>query len=30
MTLPATMTAMILTDHGDMDQSEWRTDWPVP
>lgn len=30
MTLPATMAAMILTGHGDMDKYEWRTDWPVP
>lgn len=30
MTLPATMNAMILTGHGDMDQYAWRTDWPVP
>ncbi|KPA21926.1 Crotonyl-CoA reductase [Shimia sp. SK013] len=30
MTLPATMNAMILTGHGDLDAYEWRTDWPVP
>ncbi len=30
MTHPTTMTAMILTGHGDMDKYEWHTDWPVP
>ncbi len=30
MSLPTTMSAMILTGHGDMDKYEWRTDWPVP
>lgn len=28
--LPATMKAMVLTGHGDLDMYEWREDWPTP
>ncbi|MEO1139266.1 MAG: alcohol dehydrogenase family protein [Pseudomonadota bacterium] len=28
--LPATMNAMVLMGHGDLDMYEWRTDWPTP
>ncbi len=27
---PATMNAMVLTRHGDLDAYEWHSDWPVP
>jgi len=30
MSIPATMRAMVLTGHGDMDKLEWHDDWPVP
>ena len=30
MTIPATMSAMVLMGHGDLDQYHWRTDWPTP
>ncbi len=30
MTAPATMKAMVLTGHGDLDKYEWHTDWPTP
>ncbi|SFM52865.1 alcohol dehydrogenase family protein [Shimia aestuarii] len=30
MTVPATMQAMILTGHGDLDAYDWREDWPTP
>ena len=30
MTIPATMTAMVLTGHGDLDMYEFHTDWPTP
>ncbi|MFA3918519.1 alcohol dehydrogenase family protein [Ruegeria hyattellae] len=30
MTIPATMKAMVLTGHGDLDNYEWHEDWPVP
>lgn len=30
MTLPDTMTAMVLTGHGGLDRLEWREDMPVP
>lgn len=30
MTIPATMNAMVLTGHGDLDRLEYRTDWPTP
>ncbi|MCL6283769.1 alcohol dehydrogenase family protein [Ruegeria sp. 2012CJ41-6] len=30
MTIPATMKAMVLTGHGDLDKYEWHEDWPVP
>ena len=30
MTIPATMNAMVLTGHGDLDMYEWRSDWPTP
>ncbi len=30
MTIPATMKAMVLTGHGDLDMYEWQEDWPTP
>jgi NADPH:quinone reductase-like Zn-dependent oxidoreductase len=30
MNIPETMNAVVLKGHGDMDQLEFRTDWPVP
>lgn len=30
MSIPATMKAMVLTGHGDLDKYEWHTDWPTP
>lgn len=30
MTTSATMKAMVLTGHGDLDKYEWREDWPTP
>ncbi|GAB5435484.1 alcohol dehydrogenase family protein [Falsiruegeria mediterranea] len=30
MTIPATMKAMVLTGHGDLDKLEWHEDWPTP
>lgn len=30
MTIPATMKAMVLTGHGDLDKYVWHTDWPTP
>ncbi len=29
-TLPATMNAMVLTGHGDLDMYHWHEDWPTP
>ncbi|MEL7256499.1 MAG: alcohol dehydrogenase family protein [Pseudomonadota bacterium] len=29
-TLPATMKAMVLTGHGDLDMYKWHEDWPTP
>ncbi|WP_317055277.1 alcohol dehydrogenase family protein [Roseovarius rhodophyticola] len=29
-TLPATMNAMVLTGHGDLDMYAWHEDWPTP
>ncbi len=29
-TLPATMKAMVLTGHGDVDMYHWHEDWPTP
>lgn len=30
MTIPATMQAMLLTGHGDLDAYDWHEDWPTP
>ena len=30
MTIPATMKAMVLMGHGDLDQYHWKEDWPTP
>ncbi len=30
MSVPATMSAMVLTGHGGFDKLEWHDDWPVP
>ncbi|MDP5218588.1 alcohol dehydrogenase family protein [Ruegeria sp. 2205SS24-7] len=30
MNIPATMKAMVLTGHGDLDKYQWHEDWPVP
>ena len=30
MSIPATMNAIVLTGHGDMDKLVFEPDWPVP